>query len=184
MIELRAAKIPGIGRIAVHYWFVIHQHGQTERWEVWQKPGQNQSSWGHLHKNLLAFDRGVGNGDSWVEASWQGDEAAKFIAVLSRCAKDYPDKYRYHYWPGPNSNTYVQWVLNQVGCEHQLLPQGIGKNHLGWWGWRRSGEVYQFSTPLLGFTLVKPHTLEIHLLHLAIRVQRRPWHCKTFWLID
>lgn len=104
-VELRAAKIPGIGLIAVHYWFVIGQHGQTERWEVWQKPSQNATSWGHLHKNLLPYDRGVGNGDSWVETRWQGDKANKLIEVLKGCAANYPNTQRYHYWPGPNSNT-------------------------------------------------------------------------------
>ncbi|MFT4925507.1 MAG: hypothetical protein ACI8WB_001600 [Phenylobacterium sp.] len=187
-VELRAAKIPAIGLIAVHYWFVIHQEKQTERWEVWQKPRQNtassstlnSASWGHLHKNLLAFDRGVGNGDSWTETRWQGDVAYKLIDVLRASATDYPECHRYHYWPGPNSNTYVQWILNQADCDHQLLPQGIGKNHQGWWGWQRAGRCTAFSTPLFGFKYIPSKYFEWHFLHLALSVQRNPWRVRTF----
>ena len=33
-------------------------------------------------------------------------------------------------WPGPNSNTFVAWVLREAGVEHALDPRGIGRNYL------------------------------------------------------
>ncbi len=62
-VDLRAAKIPWIGLIAVHYWFVIMDEQEQERWEIWQSQNVKGHSWGHLHLNLMKCDRGVGNGD-------------------------------------------------------------------------------------------------------------------------
>ncbi len=181
-VELRAAKIPGIGLVAVHYWFVIYQSRQTERWEVWQLPSQNHSSWQHIHKNLLPFDRGVGNGNSWVETYWQGDEASKLAEVLRNSPSSYPFKARYHYWPGPNSNTYVQWILTQAHIDHQMIPQGIGKNHMGLIGWRKTAAMFEFSTPLFGFRYSRSSYVEVHFLHLALSAQFKPFMLKTFIL--
>ena len=62
-VQLRAAKLPGIiGHIAVHYWFVILKTSSADRWEVWQHPEKSECSWGHLHKNLMAINAGVGQG--------------------------------------------------------------------------------------------------------------------------
>ena len=34
---------------------------------------------------------------------------------------------RYRYWPGPNSNSYVAWVLERAGIEYALGWRGIGR---------------------------------------------------------
>ncbi|MFM7572213.1 MAG: DUF3750 domain-containing protein, partial [Snowella sp.] len=34
----------------------------------------------------------------------------------------------YRYFPGPNSNTYAQWILNQVKSDYRLSIKGIGKH--------------------------------------------------------
>jgi hypothetical protein len=180
LVELRVAKIPGVvGWVAVHYWFVIHIEGQAERWEVWQLPSQNETSWFHIHKNLLPFAQGVGNGDSWVETQWQGEQAQKLSDILKSSPQQYPNLNNYHYWPGPNSNTYVQWTLNQAGLAHQLIPQGIGKNHMGWCGWGKLAGVSQFSTPLLGVKYQKSTLFEVHILHLALSVRFKPLKIRT-----
>lgn len=128
-VELRTAKIPFIGRIAVHYWFVIRENDITERWEIWQKQKLVSSSWGHLHKNLMNPHNGVGNGDSWCEKIWQQKEAENLIYMIRKTPLIYPYNYRYFYYPGPNSNTYVQWVLDKAEISHDLSPQGLGKKY-------------------------------------------------------
>ncbi len=129
IVELRAAKIPWIGSIAVHYWLVIRHNQTIERWEVWQRANCCQYSWGHLHKNLLHYDQGVGNGNSWIETQWLDNEADLLIDIITNTPKLYPYKYKYKYWPGPNSNTYVQWVLNEAKTQYSLSPLGLGKNY-------------------------------------------------------
>jgi hypothetical protein len=129
IVQLRAAKIPIIGLIALHYWYVVIRENQQERWEIWQKPSLSRDSWGHLHKNLMPADSGVGNGGSWLATSWTGQLAAQFGEIIENSPETYPYNHCYRYFPGPNSNTYVQWVLNQADSSYRLSVRGIGKHY-------------------------------------------------------
>ncbi len=128
IVELRVAKIPYIGFIAVHYWFVINQNNQFQRWEIWQKANCKKPSWGHLHKNLMPYSQGVGNDISWVECQWFDRRAKRLIEIIENTPQIYPYNNEYKYYPGPNSNTYVQWVLNQAKLNYLLSKKGLGKN--------------------------------------------------------
>jgi hypothetical protein len=128
-VQLRAAKIPVFGFIAVHYWFVIVENSQFERWEIWQKAHRSKLSWGHLHQNLMGYDQGVGNGDSWLEFEWEENQGNLLREIIRKTPYIYPYNYKYRYYPGPNSNTYVQWVLNQANTNYILGKFGIGKNY-------------------------------------------------------
>ncbi|MGL5034799.1 MAG: DUF3750 domain-containing protein, partial [Microcystaceae cyanobacterium] len=81
------------------------------------------------HKNLMPFDAGVGNGDSWLETFWTGELAQNLASILENSPYNYPYNNCYRYFPGPNSNTYVQWVLNQVNHPHRLSIKGIGTSY-------------------------------------------------------
>ena len=128
LVELRRARIPSVlGCIAEHYWFVLHlSGGAKERWEVWQDAGAGPVSWGHVHLNLMAYDAGVGNGPGRVEKEWRGDEAERIADVL-RDPASYPWCGRYLVWPGPNSNTYVNWVLLKSAVRYELGFTAWGK---------------------------------------------------------
>jgi len=131
IIQLRVAKIPGIiGYIAVHYWFVIIRENQKDRWEIWQNPNLSQASWGHLHKNLMYYENGVGNGKSWVEKEWTGEIALSLTEIIENSPQNYKYNYNYIYYPGPNSNTYVQWVLKEAKIDYVLDKKGLGKDYL------------------------------------------------------
>ena len=129
-VELRAAKIPGLpGLIADHYWLLIHHpnnhqhHASCDRWEVWQHSNQNHSCWGHLHKNLLPPKQGVGNGPSRLIHTWTAVDALRLATRIETSPTQYPYIEKYRYWPGPNSNTYAQWIVRD-----QLL---LGKRAIG-----------------------------------------------------
>ena len=133
-VELRAAKIPGLaGIIADHYWLLIlrsveEKHDQTcDRWEVWQHSDQNDSCWGHLHKNLLTPFQGVGNGSSRLIKRWMDDEALSIAKKIEASPRTYPFINKYRYWPGPNSNTYAQWIVSD---KMKLSIRAIGKEFL------------------------------------------------------
>ncbi len=124
-VELRAARIPVIGFCAWHHWFVVERAGGRDRWEVWQRARVGGIPTGHLHQNLMAPDRGVGNGPSWVIHRWSDDDLAHELATrIEATPWTYPWCDRYLPLPGPNSNTYVQWVLRG---HYQL-----GRNAPGW----------------------------------------------------
>ena len=36
---------------------------------------------------------------------------------------------RYHYWPGPNSNTFAAWVLREAGIEYPLHWRAVGSHY-------------------------------------------------------
>ena len=128
IVQLRCAKIPGVSAIAAHCWFAEFdlRDLRWHRWEVWQVAGKGPGSWGHVRRDLMHPVRGVGHGDSWVLAEWTGTESARLTAVLREPTRyPWPDTYRY--WPGPNSNTYVAWVLREARVSVDLPYAAIGK---------------------------------------------------------
>ncbi|MFW6093816.1 MAG: DUF3750 domain-containing protein [Pseudomonadota bacterium] len=130
-VQLRAARIPFVGRIAHHHWFVvIADGGEPTRWEIWQwRNAGGEAAWGHLHRNLLAFDQGVGNGPSWIVRTWRGEDAAALARRLDEAPETYPWRCRYLPWPGPNSNTFVRWILEDASG---LGWQALGKRYPVW----------------------------------------------------
>lgn len=127
-VQLRAAKIPWLGWLALHHWYVIWQpSAPPERWEIWQTPNLGANSWGHLHQNLMSWDCGVGNGPSWLVTEWVGSKAIELLDILRTSPHNYPHTHQYLYFPGPNSNTYAQWILKQSGSPHPLSWRAVGK---------------------------------------------------------
>ena len=131
-VELCAAKIPSVpGIFADHYWLLIFhganqgQYQTCDRWEVWQHSCQNESCWGHLHKNLLNPYQGVGNGPSWLVEKWEGDESLSIVERVLSSPTNYPFVNKYRYWPGPNSSTFAQWVVRD---KFKLGIRAIGRN--------------------------------------------------------
>jgi hypothetical protein len=128
-VELRYAGLPFIGFLAVHYWFVVEDGAGRHRWEVWQSANAGGESFGHLHRDLKPPEADVGGGPSRVAARWEGEEARRIAEVLSRCSSDYPFCGRYFPWPGPNSNTFVAWVLARAGIRQRLGWRALGGNY-------------------------------------------------------
>ena len=127
-VELRYAPLPVIGIIAWHYWFVVTDEQGCHRWEVWQTKNAGGSCIGHVHCDLKRPQDGVGGGPSRVAAQWSGEPALRIARVLAE-VESYPYCETYRYWPGPNSNTFVAWVLRQAGIDEALDPRGIGRNY-------------------------------------------------------
>jgi hypothetical protein len=133
LVEIRAARIPGwSGFFADHHWLLVvrgfdgEQYESCDRWEVWQHADQNDTCWGHLHKNLLKPCQGVGNGPSRSSGLWDGDDALAIIETIESSAENYPFTKKYAYWPGPNSNTFAQWVIRD---KMKLGRRAVGKSY-------------------------------------------------------
>jgi hypothetical protein len=123
-VELWTARIPGLGRFAEHHWFVVCRPGSADRWEVWQTPNECDTSWGHLHCNLQHPAAGVGNGAGRMITRWTGDDGA-YLAIRIEATPDvYPWLDEYRVFPGPNSNTYAQWVLGPL---YTIGWRGVGR---------------------------------------------------------
>ena len=130
VVSLWASNIPNLGAIAVHHWFVIDDCGEQSRWEVWQTANvicnDIGESWDHLHRDLLPLEQGMRNGAAYKLEQWNGETARQLIQRIRSSPEQYPWCSKYRYWPGPNSNTYVQWILQN---EYRL-------------GWRAAGSRY------------------------------------------
>ena len=181
VVQLRHAtlRMP-LRPFAVHCWFTVGMAGAWQRWEVWQKPNSCPTSWGYVHLNLMSPDSGVGGGPCRVCSEWRGDSARHIAAVLAT-PTEYPYWHRYHYWPGPNSNTYAAWVLHKAGIVPDLDPRAFGKDFRGDWGcsagWG-NGHMH-CETPLIGMRINHTAGFEIHLLGATLGIGFGPFRIKT-----
>jgi hypothetical protein len=66
-------------------------------------------------------------------ADVRGPGVDALIARIEEAVQAYPYADTYHVWPGPNSNTFVAFVLRAVPeLRVDLPPTAIGKDYLGW----------------------------------------------------
>lgn len=102
----------------------------------------------------------------------KGPRAETAIPKIQEAAKTYPYHRQYRAWPGPNSNTFVSYILRQtpeIGVE--LPPHAIGKD------WINDGDLFgisetntgvQFSVlGVLGLTAGLGDGLELNLLGMT-----------------
>jgi len=107
-------------------------------------------------------------------ADIRGPGVEDIIRRIEAAVAAYPYPDSYHVWPGPNSNTFVAFVLREVPeLRVDLPPTAIGKDYLGWRsvGATPSGTGGQFN--LLGVAGVAAgieEGLEINLLGLNFGV--------------
>ena len=130
---LVASPLPiPLNLISVHTWCVVSdRNNKTDRWEVWHRKLPIQNRWGYIHCNLFAPFQGIGINpiytsccwDSVLLNYWEGDAACRLAIILSNSVRKYPLRGRYRYWPGPNSNTYIQWIFDQFQGEAIQLPK-------------------------------------------------------------
>ncbi len=126
---------------ARHPWFVINKKGSVERWEVFHIPEVEHERWGHLHRNALPPTRGIPmfSSSKHPKHFWKGrlsgyieGGVGSAAHQMAECIENSPTAYLYcntYSLKGPNSNTYVQWVINQFPASGLSLPwNSFGKN--------------------------------------------------------
>lgn len=131
-----------------HSYVVVNDYGVLTRWDVLHKkyPGKNHR--GYLHKNLFSPWCGLGmvyfprviTGHFWhfqprllglIEGEPDTVMGEK-IASLEEVIYAYPHLDCYLAAPGPNSNTFVQWVLDAIGEQSiSLSVAAIGRSYRG-----------------------------------------------------
>lgn len=127
---------------ASHPWFVINKRGVLSRWGVGWRPQhyQPQSQWGHIALDACSPFQGLRALNVIRNLFWpctclhvfEGDESsgvAKMIEIVENSPNTYPYKDLYSFF-GPNSNTYAQWIIDQVPESGMTLPwNSFGKNY-------------------------------------------------------
>ena len=64
----------------------------------------------------------------------EGEAAERLIPAIKSTIRNYPYSASgsYFIWPGPNSNTFVAWVVRHTdGFAAELSPVAVGKDYLG-----------------------------------------------------
>jgi hypothetical protein len=104
----------------------------------------------------------------------RGPGVEAIIDRIDDAVKDYPYPNTYHVWPGPNSNTFVAFVLRRVPeLRVDMPPTAIGKDYLGWqfMNTTPSGTGGQVNLAgLLGVAVGLEEGLEVNLLGLNFGV--------------
>ena len=126
-----------------------------------------------------------GNNNIHVVASFSGHEAKRIGERIMEVADYYPLTEDYRAWPGPNSNTFVEWLSHQVdGLAFALYPNAIGKDYGGWGriGTTTTRTGIEFETAALGLQLGLKEGVEVHFLGLTLGVGLWPPQLKLPFL--
>jgi hypothetical protein len=191
VVQLRRADLPSpLTEIAVHYWFATFEPRGDARWhrfELWQNgddDGTGRAN--HVKVDQGDIDGGVGGGPMTIDREFRGESARRLLRILEACRTQYPHRYFYCPWPGPNSNTFAAWVLRAASVSADLHPKAIGKDYLddpggaGFGaGTTTTGTGFQLETPLAGVKLGLEDGVELHFLCLTLGIDLVPPAIKT-----
>jgi Protein of unknown function (DUF3750) len=103
-----------------------------------------------------------------------GHAAAALIPKIEKTIARYPSAAAgtYTVWPGPNSNSFVSFVVRHTdGFAAELPPVAVGKDWLGWIGAAPAPSKTGYSVSVagvFGFTLALREGAEFHLLGSTI----------------
>ncbi len=107
-------------------------------------------------------------------ADYRGDAAARLIPQIEAAAAGYPQADLYRVWPGPNSNSFIAWVIREVPGFEVILPvTAIGKDYIfnGVLAKTPSGTGYQLSLGgVVGILLALEEGIELNLLGLSFGI--------------
>lgn len=128
-------------QFAVHSWIMTSNKGKLKRWDVFDVKNRKGKKWGYVYLNgkelweggNIYEDKEYPKYDSKVIGIIGGGKnslAQKIIQFTDKHAKDYPMRDKYVRYPGPNSNTFTQWILNRFPEANWKLPwNAFGKNY-------------------------------------------------------
>lgn len=162
------------GAFAVHTWVAVKPKSapdyttyEVTRWSgLRSRQGRPDASWFGNPAKLLVTLRGA--------------EAEQAITRIESLLASYPYRRgeQYRAWPGPNSNTFVAWIVRHTPALAVGLPStALGKDYLGGklLAAAPSDTGYQFSAwGVLGLTFARQEGVEINLLGLVLGVTPSP----------
>ena len=143
-VFLFSSPIPRPYSFAIHTWLVTNKKGKITRWDSGKFMAKAEKSWGYVHKNIFkdpiqGINKSFKGGKNRFSSKYhgkvegiKGSIAEKMILFIEKNAKEYPFKDVYKMYPGPNSNTFIQWLLNHFPNSGFKLPRNaFGKNWKG-----------------------------------------------------
>lgn len=160
------------GIFAVHTWIAVKPKN-AQQYTVYQVIGWRvMAGYPAVFVNNDIPDRYWFNQKPKIVLDVRGEKAEEIIPKIAATAAAYPYPDQYEVWPGPNSNTFVAYMVRQIPELAFALPSdALGKDYLSattFFAPALSGTGYQFSLwGLLGVTLAVREGLEINILGLV-----------------
>ncbi|WP_114418288.1 DUF3750 domain-containing protein [Marinospirillum perlucidum] len=174
-VQVYAARAFGWrGYFAVHTWIATKEK-QADSWQV--------------HEVMGWYDTLVQSGPNLPDRYWygaqprlladlKGAEAEAAIPAILEAVANYPYPNTYRAWPGPNSNTFIAWLIRETPQLSLVLPNiAIGKDYPvpSLVDATPSDTGYQASLAgVLGLGVSLKEGLEMNLLGLNLGID--PWH--------
>ena len=130
LVQVYGAPVYGWrGKFADHTWIAVKPSG-TDSFMIYQVVGWRL----RRGQSVVSISEGVPDrhwygSEPTLYLDLRGSEATKLIQPITDAAEAYPHVDEYTLWPGPNSNSFVQWVALEVpelGLE--LSWRAWGKN--------------------------------------------------------
>lgn len=160
------------GAFAIHTW-IAYKTKESSSYTVVEKLG-----W-RIYKGLngVVFkedlpDRYWYGSKPELLLSIHGKKAEELIPKIIEAANEYPYATTYHYWPGPNSNTFIAFIARQVPELGLTMPTlAIGKDYLPYDEFiakTSDGSGYQISLyGILGILISKEEGVQVNLCGLV-----------------
>ena len=126
---------------AVHPWVITVRTGTIDRWEVLCKIHADIEHFGYVHKNFYTDPTQGIEKSAFTQQHWNGkllgsvtggknSLAHTMLNFIQERTPDYPHQENYTAYPGPNSNTYVAWILKHFPESDITLPwNAFGKKY-------------------------------------------------------
>lgn len=163
------------GYFGVHPW-IAFKRANAFHFEVYEVVGFRRTEGVKMVRNTQRppDSRWFGN-DPVLLYDLRGPAAEEMIPNIEKAITSYPYQTSYRLWPGPNSNTFVSYIIrNTPGIAVELPPNAIGKDWIDdgdFFGLSESKTGIQFSIfGLFGFTLGLAEGLEINLLGMTFGI--------------
>jgi len=139
-VFLFSSPVPIPLNLFVHTWFVINLKGKINRWEFGRFRGSPHKDGIGVLENFFDKTEGM-NIYFWKSKprfdsklidfidGYEDSVAYKLAQFVVKSPSSYPLKTKY-FLTGPNSNTFMQWILNQFPEANIKLPiNAIGKGY-------------------------------------------------------
>jgi len=167
------ARMPWYSTHAEHGWYDVKTESGWHRVEVMgRSTGVMVTS---IDDVEARSDQRFGDRQVHVLRLVEGESARQIGAQILAKAEQYPHAYDYAPYPGPNSNTFVEWLSKEVpGLWLEQYGTAVGKDY-PMNGWVSGGVTttrtgLELETPFLGVQAGLVEGVELHLLCMTIGI--------------
>lgn len=185
----KSARLPGwmpwYSQFAEHGWYDVYDGETWTRVEILGRRSGvilREIEAAEAFSDVRFHDREV-----HVLACYTGEAAREMVPQLIERAPAFPHANGYAPWPGPNSNTFVEWLSHQVpGLWIEQYGTALGKDY-PMNGWVTAGVTttrtgLELETPYAGVQAGLTEGIELHLIGLTLGVDLWPPQVKLPFL--